>query len=132
MKRRAFLKAVGGATGGLTLRAGQLFGAEGSEREVERVAGLPRRVLGRTGQKLSVVGFPGLALVHCDPEQCTKGLRSALERGTISTSRLWTGRVRADGHRARRGRSQPLLPACKTKKRDKAGAREEWKPRSNC
>lgn len=129
MKRRAFLKAVGGATGGLTLRAGQLFGAEGSAAEVERVAGLPRRLLGRTGQKLSVVGFPGLALVHYDQEQCTKGLHSALERG-VNYFDVAPAYGRGECEK-RMGiglegvnRSRYFL-ACKTKKRDKAGAREE-------
>jgi aryl-alcohol dehydrogenase-like predicted oxidoreductase len=96
---------------------------------VERVAGLPRRVLGRTGQKLSVVGFPGLALIHYDQPQCTQGLRSALERGVNyfdvapaygngqCETKMGFGLEGVD-------RSSYFL-ACKTKRRDKAGARQE-------
>ena len=73
MERRSFLKAVGGATGGLALAMERLGGAAEATVDVERVAGLPRRVLGRTGQKLSVVGFPGLALIHYDQAECTAG-----------------------------------------------------------
>jgi predicted aldo/keto reductase-like oxidoreductase len=129
MKRRSFLKAVGGATGGLALGMETRGGAAEATAEVERVAGLPRRILGRTGQKLSVVGFPGLALIHYDQPQCTAGLRSALERGVNyfdvapaygngqCETKMGIGLEGVD-------RSSYFL-ACKTKKRDKAGAREE-------
>ena len=68
MKRRTFIKTVGGAAGVAALGAPNLFGAD---RPMEKVAGMPRRVLGRTGQKISVVGFPGLALNHYDQEKGT-------------------------------------------------------------
>ena len=42
---------------------------------------LPRRPLGRTGMKVSVVGFPGLALAKVDQEQCTAGLHRTFDRG---------------------------------------------------
>ena len=58
MERRSFLKAVGGATSGLAMGFEALSGGEGPPAELERVEGVLRRVLGRTGQKLSVVGFP--------------------------------------------------------------------------
>jgi aryl-alcohol dehydrogenase-like predicted oxidoreductase len=129
MKRRSFLQAVGGATGGLALGWERLDGAEPSGVEVERVSGLPRRVLGRTGQKLSVVGFPGLALIHYDQAECTAALHSALERGVNyydvapaygngqCETKMGIGLEGVD-------RGSYFL-ACKTKKRDKAGAREE-------
>jgi predicted aldo/keto reductase-like oxidoreductase len=129
MERRSFLKAVGGATGGMALGLEGLEGAAESTGEVERVAGLPRRVLGRTGQKLSVVGFPGLALIHYDQAECTAALHSAWERGVNyydvapaygngqCETKMGIGLEGLD-------RSSYFL-ACKTKKRDKAGAREE-------
>jgi hypothetical protein len=78
MKRRVFLKTVGGAAGAAALGGTEIFAAIEPQ---EKVAGLPRRVLGRTGQKLSVVGFPGLALTHCDQEQGTTALHDAFARG---------------------------------------------------
>lgn len=129
MERRVFLKTVGGATGGLAIGADRLLGAEGPAVEVERVAGLPRRVLGRTGQKLSVVGFPGLALIQYDQQRCTEGLRSALERGVnyCDVAPAY-GNLQCE---TKMGIGLEGVPrdryflACKTKKRDKAGAREE-------
>jgi aryl-alcohol dehydrogenase-like predicted oxidoreductase len=129
MERRSFLKAVGGATGGLALGFEALFGADGPPPEVERVEGVPRRVLGRTGQKLSVVGFPGLALIHYEQPECTAGLRSALDRGI---NYFDVAPAYGNGQCETRmgiglegvARDRYFL-ACKTKKRDKAGAREE-------
>jgi len=129
MERRVFLKAMGGATGALALGVDQFLGAEGPVPEAQRVAGLPYRILGRTGQKLSVVGFPGLALIHCDQKQSTEGLRKALDRGVNyfdvapaygkgqCETKMGIGLEGVD-------RSKYFL-ACKTNKRDKAGAREE-------
>jgi hypothetical protein len=77
MKRRAFLMTVAGAAGVTALGAPEVFAGP----PAETVAGLPRRLLGRTGQKLSVVGFPGLALNQFDQEKGTAALRDAFERG---------------------------------------------------
>lgn len=96
---------------------------------VEKVAGLERRVLGRTGQKLSVVGFPGLSLFHCEQEQGTAALRDAFDRGVnyfdvapnygngVAETRMGIGLQGLD-------RSKYFL-ACKTHKRDKEGAQFE-------
>ena len=78
MKRRTFLKTVGGAAGAAALVGPNIFAAEETE---ERVQGMPRRVLGRTGRKVSVVCFPGLSLFHCDQEKGTAALHNAFERG---------------------------------------------------
>jgi len=131
MKRRSFLKAAGTVAGGCALgacvngRAGQAV----APREVEKVAGMPRRVLGRTGAKISIVGFPGLCLVHYDQERGTKGLHDAFERGVNyfdvapaygkgeAEIKMGIGLQGID-------RSKIFL-SCKTRMRDKAGAREE-------
>jgi predicted aldo/keto reductase-like oxidoreductase len=126
MKRRAFLKTVGGAAGAAALGVPRLFAAEES---VEKVAGLERRALGRTGQKLSVVGFPGLALTHCDQEKGTAALRDAFERGVNYfdvAPNYGNGDAEIKMGIALQGldRSKYFL-ACKTHKRDKAGAKLE-------
>src|SRR6185369_14940869 len=74
MKRRVFLKAVGGVAGATALGVPKIFAADDGKE-------LPRRVLGRTGERLSVVGFPGLALTKCDQETGTAALHRAFERG---------------------------------------------------
>jgi predicted aldo/keto reductase-like oxidoreductase len=125
MKRRDFIKTVGGAAGAAALGP-QLFAAD---EKLERVQGLPRRALGRTGQKLSIVGFPGLALIHYEQEKCNASIHDAFERGVNyfdvapaygegrCETRMGIGLQGLD-------RSKYFL-ACKTKKRDKEGCREQ-------
>jgi len=126
MKRRVFLKTVGGAAGAAALSLPKILRADESE---QKVAGLPRRILGRTGQKLSVVGFPGLSLTHCDQEKGTAALHDAFKRGVNyfdvapaygngdAEIKMGIGLQGLD-------RGQYFL-ACKTHKRDKAGAQLE-------
>ncbi len=126
MKRRTFLKTVGGAAGVAALGVPAVFGENGP---AEKVAGLERRVLGKTGQKVSVVCFPGLSLTKCDQEKGTAALHNAFERGVNyfdvapnygngdAEIKMGIGLQGLD-------RSKYFL-ACKTHKRDKAGAQME-------
>jgi len=103
-----------------------MFG-EANAEEIKR--GLPRRTLGRTGVNLSVVGFPGLSLTHCDQEKGTAALQNAFQRGVNyfdvapnygngdAEIKMGVGLQAMD-------RSKYFL-ACKTHKRDKAGAQME-------
>lgn len=131
MKRRSFLKVVSGVAGGCALGVNQSIVAETPAAAVagSQGGGLPQRVLGRTGVKLSIVGFPGLALNNYDQQRCTQGLREAFEKGInyfdvapaygngVCETRMGIGLQGLD-------RSQYFL-ACKTKMRDKDGARKE-------
>jgi len=90
---------------------------------------LPRRTLGRTGVKLSVVGFPGLSLTHCDQEKGTAAIRDAFERGVNYfdvAPNYGNGEAEIKMGIGLQGldRSKYFL-ACKTHKRDKEGARLE-------
>jgi predicted aldo/keto reductase-like oxidoreductase len=129
---------MGGVTGGLALGADGVLNAEkralsaentATSPPAETVAGLPRRTLGRTGQRVSTVGFPGLALIHYDQEQCNEGIRKAFDQGVNyfdvapaygngqCETKMGIGLAGLD-------RSRYFL-ACKTKKRDKDEARQE-------
>jgi aryl-alcohol dehydrogenase-like predicted oxidoreductase len=126
MKRRTFIKTVGGAAGVAALGAPSLFGAD---KPIEKVAGMPRRVLGRTGQKISVVGFPGLALHHYDQEKGTAAIHDAFKRGVNYfdvAPAYGNGKCETKMGIGLQGldRSQYFL-SCKTKKRDKEGALQE-------
>jgi predicted aldo/keto reductase-like oxidoreductase len=126
MKRRAFLKTVGGAAGVAAIAGPQAFAAEETP---QRSQGLPRRALGRTGQTLPVVGFPGLALIHDDQEKCTTAIHSAFERGLNYfdvAPAYGEGKCETRMGIGLQGleRSKYFL-ACKTKKRDKEGCREQ-------
>jgi aryl-alcohol dehydrogenase-like predicted oxidoreductase len=125
MKRRVFLKTVGGVAGAAAFGTSGVFGEQtGGKREP-----VPKRVLGRTGEKLSVVGFPGLALTKCDQEAGTTALHAAFDRGINyfdvapnygngdAEIKMGIGLQGID-------RSKYFL-ACKTHKRDKEGARME-------
>ncbi len=130
MKRRAFLKGVGGIATSLAVQS--IVGCEQSlsNKKVEKVAGLPRRTLGRTGEKVSVVGFPGLALSNYDQNRCNAGLHEAFEQGVnyfdVAPAYGKDGDCEKKMGIGLQGidRSRIFL-ACKTRMRDKDGAREE-------
>ena len=127
MKRRSFLQAVGGAVG-----TGAVAGSAISTQAAEptKVAGMPRRLLGRTGREVSVVTFPGLALTRYEQDECTAGLHKALKNG-INYFDVAPAYGKNGACEIRMGiglqginRGDYFL-SCKTKMRDKAGAREE-------
>jgi predicted aldo/keto reductase-like oxidoreductase len=125
MKRRSFLKIAGGVASGCALGVNPAVAGDSDEK----VNGLPRRVLGRTGEKVSVVGFPGLALVHYEQDECNAGIVKAYEDGVnyydVAPAygkgeceiKMGIGLQALDRDK--------IFLACKTKMRDKEGAREE-------
>ncbi|NIP28340.1 MAG: aldo/keto reductase [Phycisphaerae bacterium] len=132
MKRRTFLKTVGSIATGSALGVQAVLGGceqPTSTDKIEKVAGLPRRVLGRTGREVSIVGFPGLALVHYEQERCNDGIHDAFKRGVNyfdvapaygngdAEIKMGIGLQGIDRSR--------IFLACKTNKRDKEGARME-------
>lgn len=125
MKRRLFLRTVGTAAAGISVGVPSL--ARGGE---EKVAGLPRRALGRTGLKASIVTFPGLALIQGDQVEGTAVIHDAVRRGVnyfdVAPAYGKDGDCEIKMGIGLEGieRSDYLL-ACKTRKRDKEGAREE-------
>ena len=126
MKRRSFLKIAGGVASGCALGVSPKIAAGG----VEKVNDLPRRVLGRTGEKVSVVGFPGLALRHYEQDECNKGIVKAFEQG-INYYDVAPAYGRDGECEIKMGiglqalKRDKIFLACKTKMRDKEGARKE-------
>ncbi len=131
MERREFLKAASAAAGGYAVAPQVLFGSQtqpssGEEKTVE----LPRRALGHTGQKLSVVGFPGLSLMQQGQEEGAAGIHKAFDEGInyfdVAPAYGRDGECEIKMGVGLQGidRSRIFL-ACKTKKRDRQGAREE-------
>ena len=130
MKRRSLLIGLG-----CTVAAGTTAAATAAEGLLEAApvdtkgGGLPRRTLGRTGAKVSVVGFPGLALVHYPQDECTAGIHRAFQNGVNyfdvapaygkgdCEMKMGIGLEGID-------RTKIFL-SCKTQKRDKEGTREE-------
>jgi aryl-alcohol dehydrogenase-like predicted oxidoreductase len=128
MKRRSFLKVMGVA-GGAALGIRPALVSE-SEAAGAATGEMPKRVLGRTGFKVSVVGFSGLGLMHCDPERCKAEAHKAFDRGLnyydVAPAYGKDGdcEIKMGGALQGLDRSRYYL-ACKTKKRDAAGCREE-------
>ncbi len=129
MKRRSLLLGLGytvaAGTRGVTTAAEGLLAASADEKGTR----LPRRRLGRTGAKISIAGFPGLALIHYPQEECTAGIHRAFHSGVNYfdvAPAYGKGECEAKMGIGLQGidRSQVFL-SCKTKKRDKQGAREE-------
>jgi len=131
MKRRSFLQAVGGAVGSAAIVGASSAEAQQATEALETTstAGVPRRVLGRTGREVSVVGFPGLALIHHDQEESTAGLHRAFERGINYfdvAPAYGNGECEIKMGIGLQGINRDdYFLACKTRMRDKDGAREE-------
>jgi aryl-alcohol dehydrogenase-like predicted oxidoreductase len=130
MKRRSFLKAVGSLTGGYYLGKSVVIAAESdSQNKQEKNAEMPKRVLGKTGQKISIIGFPGLALTKQTQEEDTRALQTAYEQGinyfdvaptyNDGGSEISMGIGLKDIDRSK------IFLSCKTQMRDKDGARKE-------
>jgi predicted aldo/keto reductase-like oxidoreductase len=97
---------------------------------VRRVAGLPRRVLGRTRQEVSIVVFPGLALSHEDQDGSNAAVKQAFERGVnyfdVAPAYGRNGECEVKlGIALQQLDRKNVFLACKTKARDREGSRTE-------
>lgn len=131
MKRRSFLKVATSAAGATALSVGSSSAApRWSTKSVGEKAGLPRRVLGRTGMEVSIVAFPGLAMIHQEQEACNEAVHGAFERGVNyfdvapAYGKDGLAEIRLGEALVGLNRDDYYL-ACKTKMRDKQGARQE-------
>jgi aryl-alcohol dehydrogenase-like predicted oxidoreductase len=134
MKRRSFLRMMGGAaTASATTTIGidRLFADFKAADDISsRVAGLPRRPLGRTKMEVSIVTFPGLALMHHDQEQSNAAVKLAFDRGLnyfdVAPAYGRDGECEIKlGHALQQFQRKDYVLSSKTKARDKAGARAE-------
>ncbi|MFA5189399.1 MAG: aldo/keto reductase [Verrucomicrobiia bacterium] len=128
MKRRSFLKVMGGVAGAAALGVRPELVSE-AEAASAKTGEMPKRALGRTGFKVSVVGFSGLGLMHYDQERCTAEVHKAFEKGLnyYDVAPAYDkGNCEIKMGIALQGldRSRYIL-ACKSKMRDKDGCREE-------
>ncbi|MFO7904173.1 MAG: aldo/keto reductase [Pirellulaceae bacterium] len=125
MKRRLFLRTVGGATAGMTVGLPSLARAE-----EKTPSDLPRRELGRTGLRASIVTFPGLSLMRGNQQECTAVIHDAVRRGVnyfdVAPAYGKDGECEIKmGVGLQDIKRSDYLLACKTRRRDKEGARDE-------
>lgn len=132
MKRRDFLKAavsVSGAPliGSSLFATGCAFDRDGGSSG-RQAALLPRREYGKTGIKLSIIGFPGFALKDLPMEDVHRCVSQSIERGMnyFDVAPSYGDAEQRLGPALEPHRKNVFL-ACKTNKRDRSGAEKDLK-----
>ena len=122
MKRRDFITRTA-----MTLPLLSLFPAELSAlvREI-RTGKLEKRSLGKTGERLSVIGFGGIVVRNATPEQASARVKQAIDYGVnyFDVAPTYGNAEEMLGPALKPYRKDVFL-ACKTKQRKKEGARME-------
>ena len=120
MLRRDFLKTAP-AAGLAACFPATLLGVERSS-----VNGLERRSLGRTGERLSIIGFGGIVVMNATTEQAAARVKQAIEAGVnyFDVAPSYGNAEQMLGPALQPYRKDVFL-ACKTQKRDKTGAAAE-------
>lgn len=121
MDRRDFLRTA--AAAGFAAGMGHAHGKDGAMKPTRE---MEYRTLGRTGEKLSMIGFGGIIVMNQSPEESADYVAEAVDRGVTYFDV-------APGYGNAEERLGPALEpyrdrcflACKTARRDAAGAREE-------
>ncbi|MDZ7373114.1 MAG: aldo/keto reductase [candidate division KSB1 bacterium] len=117
MNRRQFLKSSAYAAG---------FAVTGCSLWRRQGRTLPKRPLGRTGERLSIVGLGGVVLDQMHPADARELISEVLDLGLnyfdVAPS---YGNAEEVMGQALRGRREGVFLACKTLKRDAEGARQE-------
>ncbi|HUY13103.1 MAG TPA: aldo/keto reductase [Terriglobia bacterium] len=116
MNRRDFLK-QGSTTAGLALTARMV------EAKSTPTTPIPRRILGKTGERLSIVGMGGIVVMGVTQEFANNIVSEAVDRGVnyIDVAPSYGDAQERLGPALERYRQEVFL-ACKTGKFDKAGS----------
>ena len=79
MERREFLKA--GTAAGLVTSTRMFESVARAEQPVNNATSIPRRALGKTGEKLSIIGFAGIVVMENSPSFSSNIVAEAVDRG---------------------------------------------------
>jgi predicted aldo/keto reductase-like oxidoreductase len=122
MKRRTFIKNTTGAMSMLSLFPAQLTGMA-REKKPDL---LEKRVLGKTGKMLSLIGFGGIVVMDATPEQAKKRVDEAISYGVnyFDVAPTYGDAEKKLGPALESYRKDDLL-ACKTTQRTRECARKE-------
>ena len=127
MNRRSFLKVLGGTAAATALAETIGISAESPEKEGEReVKPLPKRLLGKTGEKISIIGYGGLALNYEEQDVVNNSISMAIDRGLnyFDVAPAYGSAEEKMGI-ALEGKRDKVFISCKTGRRDKRGAESE-------
>ncbi len=122
MNRRDFLLSAASASAML-----RCFPADLSAMQREMPArGLEKRALGKTGEKLSIIGFGGIVVMNATTEQASARVREAIQAGVnyFDVAPSYGNAEDMLGPALEPYRKGVFL-ACKTQERTKAGAERE-------
>lgn len=130
MERREFLKKLFLITGGLIL-SGCVSSLKRNASEITASSGkpsMPKRLLGKTGVKLSVIGMGGIVVMNETPEKAEKLVNESIEAGInyFDVAPSYDDAELKLGPALKPWRSKVFL-ACKTVQRDRKGAWEEFR-----
>jgi len=123
MQRRRFLQTS--LLGLLNLsRSG--FSARRTQNKHIKRQSLPKRTLGRTGEKISIIGLGGIVVVNENQETANRIVRSAVEQGVnyFDVAPSYDNAEEILGVALKPFREKVFL-ACKTLERSRRGAEEE-------
>ena len=129
LRRREFLKIVPAAAAGLYLSGKSCLAGEvkaGGEKKGSDK--LPKRVLGKTGERISMIAFGGMVLMNAEPEHAAKVVAEAVDAGInyFDVAPTYGDAEVKLGPALKPFRDRVFL-ACKTKERDRKGAEKELK-----
>jgi predicted aldo/keto reductase-like oxidoreductase len=129
--RRIFLKSTGSALALTSLGAGSLIDlakqAHGAESTTSsRGRTIQKRVLGKTEEQLSIIGFGGIVVSRIEQSEANAIVREAIDRGInyFDVAPTYGNAEDRLGPALEEFRKDVFL-ACKTQKRDKEGAAVE-------
>ena len=128
-KRREFLKIVPAAAAGLYLSGKSCWAGEeraGGEKKCSDK--FPNRILGKTGERVSLIAFGGIVVMNAEPEHAAKVVAEAVDAGInyFDVAPSYGDAEVKLGPALKPFRDQVFL-ACKTGERDRKGAEKELK-----
>lgn len=130
--RREFLKAVGTSAAGALISGGMLgMGCKEQPGEIA-VEAYPKRILGKTDEQVSIIAFGGIVVMDAEPAHAAKVVEEAVARGInyFDVAPTYGDAELKLGPALKPYRDKVFL-ACKTQKRDKAGAEKELRESLN-
>ena len=128
-RRREFLKIVPAAAAGLYLSGKScLAGEERAGGEKKFSDKFPKRILGKTGEQVSMIAFGWIVVMNAEPEHAAKVVAEAVDAGInyFDVAPSYGDAEVKLGPALKPFRDQVFL-ACKTGERDRKGAEKELK-----